>query len=161
MQFEANIGERKNEMVEKMDISNANEEAKRFIDYINREKITALTLPLLCSALMMIEMVIDEFVNMFPMIIGTFIFTSIVHIYVLFKLNVYQINLSNVLSAIINDMTIKELANMTPDQLREKELKMVKLNWRSLIKEYVTIIFSCFICMGVLFISVIVPFILK
>lgn len=142
-------------MIEKMDISNANEETKRFVDYINREKIKALILPLLCSMLMILEMVLNVFVNMFPVIIGTFIFTSIVHIYVLFKLNIYQINLSNILSAISNNMTIKEWANMEENQIIERELKVIKLNWRSLFKEYVIVCFSCFICISVLFFSII------
>lgn len=148
-------------MVEKVNINNTNEEIKRFVDYINSKKITALILSLLCAALMMVEMVINGFVNMFSVIIGSFIFTSIVHIYVLFKLNLYQINLSNILSATSNNMTIKEWENIEMNQIKERELKVIKLHWRSLVKEYAMVSISCFICMGVVFLSVILPFMSK
>lgn len=120
------------------------EEIKRFVDYINSKKITALILSLLCAALMMVDMVINGFGNMFSVIIESFIFTIIVHIYVLFKLNLYQINLSNILSATSNNMTIKEWENIGVNQIKERELKVIKFHWRSLVKEYVMVSISCF-----------------
>lgn len=58
-------------------------------------------------------------------------------------------------------MTIKEWASLTPKQVSEKDLKLAELNWRSLVKDCAIIGLSCFVCVGVLFISVIVPFMLK
>lgn len=142
-------------MAETMDISNADEETKRFIDFINSGKRTALSLPLLCLGIMMVEMVIDGFANIFTLIIGTFIFTSVIHIYVLFCLNLYRTDYSNVLSAINNNMTIKEWENVTPDQVTEKALKVAKLNWRSLVKGYMILGFSYFMCIAILIITII------
>lgn len=142
-------------MAETMDISNADEETKRFIDFINSGKRTALSLPLLCLGIMMVEMVIDGFANIFTLIIGTFIFTSVIHIYVLFCLNLYRTDYSNVLSAINNNMTIKEWENVTPDQVTEKALKVAKLNWRSLVKGYMILGFSYFMCIAILIITMI------
>lgn len=148
-------------MVEKMDVSNADEETKKFIDFIKKEKIRVLILGYLCAVLMVIEAFLNQFMNMVPIIIGTFIFISIVHIYVLVKLDIYKINLSNILSAISNNMTIKEWAHLTPNQVMENDLKVAKLSWRSQVKDFVIIFISCFVCIGVLFISVIAPFTLK
>lgn len=142
-------------MAETMDISNADEETKRFIDFINSGKRTALSLPLLCLGIMMVEMVIDGFANIFTLIIGTFIFTSVIHIYVLFCLNLYRTDYSNVLSAINNNMTIKEWENVTSDQVTEKALKVAKLNWRSLVKGYMILGFSYFMCIAILIITII------
>lgn len=142
-------------MAETMDISNADEETKRFIDFINSGKRTALSLPLLCLGIMMVEMVIDGFANIFTLIIGTFIFSSVIHIYVLFCLNIYRTDYSNVLSAINNNMTIKEWENVTPDQVTGKALKVAKLNWRSLVKGYMILGFSYFMCIAILTITII------
>lgn len=142
-------------MTETMDISNADEETKRFIDFINSGKRTTLSLPLLCLGIMMVEMVIDGFANIFTLIIGTFIFTSVIHIYALFYLNLYRTDYSNVLSAINNNMTIKEWENVTPNQVKEKALKIAKLNWRSLAKGYMILGFSYFMCIAILIITII------
>lgn len=145
-------------MIEKVDISNADEEARQFIHYINKEKYKTFILPYLCTILMLVESVLDLYIHMKPLITITFIFVSIVHAYVLYKLKVYQINLSNILSAIQNGMTLRDWASLTPDQVINNDLKLAKLNWRSLVKEYGLIMFSCCICMSILFVTVIAPY---
>lgn len=148
-------------MINKIDVTNADKDTKRFIAYLDREKSKTTFLAGLCAILMLTEALLSLFVDMVPIIIVTFIFTSIVHVYVLHKLDVYKINLSNILSAVSNNMTAREWANMTPEQIMRKDLKVAKLNWRSLTREYIYIFASCFVCMAVLYIHVLAPLIFK
>lgn len=148
-------------MISKIDVKNSDEETKRFIDFLNRDKRKTIFLVCLCAILMLTEALFSLFMDMVTIIIVTFIFTSIVHIYVLHRLDVYKINLSNILSAVSNNMTIKEWANMKPEQIIKKDLKVAKLNWRSLKAEYTYIFASCFVCMAVLYIHVLMPIFFK
>ena len=45
--------------------------------------------------------------------------------------------------------------------LMKKDLKVAKLNWRSLMPEYTYIFASCFVCMAVLYIHVLMPLFFK
>ena len=148
-------------MISKIDVTNSDEETKRFIDYLNRDKRKTIFLACLCAILMLTEALFSLFMDMVTIIIVTFIFTSIVHVYVLHRLDVYKINLSNILSAVSNKMTMREWANMTPEQVMKKDLKVAKLNWRSLMPEYTYIFASCFVCMAVLYIHVLMPLFFK
>ncbi|WP_394524350.1 hypothetical protein ACF0HT_14265 (plasmid) [Staphylococcus xylosus] len=73
-------------MISKIDVTNSDEETKRFIDFLNRDKRKTIFLACLCAILMLTEALLSLFVDMVPIIIVTFIFTSIVHVYVLHKL---------------------------------------------------------------------------
>lgn len=142
-------------MAERMDISNADKESKKFIDFLNKEKRKLLMLPYLCVLLMVLESIVNMYTNIIPVIIGTFVLTCIVHIYTLVKLDIYKINIGNILSAISNKMTLKEWANIEPNTVIEKNLKIVRISWRSLILEYVIVYVSILICLYILFSTVI------
>lgn len=146
-------------MAERMDISNADKDSKRFVDFLNKEKRKLLMLPYLCVLLMVLESIVNVYTNIISVIIGTFVLTCVVHIYVLVKLDIYKINIGNILSAISNKMTLKEWASMEPNTIIEKKLKIVKVSWRSLILEYVIVYVSVLICLYILFSTVIRPLI--
>ncbi|MFG0934614.1 hypothetical protein ACF91D_28580 [Staphylococcus sp. 231237_7MaSpsaltlick] len=148
-------------MVEKIDVRNASEENKQMIKKISKDKAKLFLLPLLCMVLMTLELALYVVLeaDMFYLIICTFILSSIIQIYVIYKLNVAQILLSHVLTAISNNMTIKEWAHMDKEQAIKKEVKVVKVSWRSFIPEYIMIFISCFVCVGAPFIAVIDKFI--
>ena len=142
-------------MAMKIDVSNTTEEAKQIIDNINKDKLKVMVLPMLCSLLMIIEFTLHVVLNIdiTVLVICTFILSSIVHIYVLYKLNMAQIALSTVITAIHNDLSVKEWVNMDKNKAVEKGIQPVKVKWRSFLSEYIAIYVSCFICISVPFFS--------
>lgn len=144
----------------KIDVSNTTEEAKQIIDNINKDKLKVMVLPMLCSLLMIIEFTLHVVLNIdiTVLVICTFILSSIVHIYVLYKLNMIQIALSTVITAIHNDLSVKEWVNMDKNKAVEQGIQPVKVKWRSFLSEYIAVCFSCFICISVPFFSLVGKF---
>lgn len=147
-------------MAMKIDVSNTTEEAKQIIDNINKDKLKVMVLPMLCSLLMIIEFTLHVVLNIdiTVLVICTFILSSIVHIYVLYKLNMIQIALSTVITAIHNDLSVKEWVNMDKNKAVEQGIQPVKVKWRSFLSEYIAVCFSCFICISVPFFSLVGKF---
>lgn len=139
----------------KADVSNTTEENKRIIANINKEKFKAMVLPMLCSLLMILEFTLHVLLNIdiTVIVICTFILSSIIHIYVFYKLDVALIRLSIVMTAIHNNIRVKEWMDMDRAQSERKGIQVVRVKRQSLLTEYIAVCLSCIICISTPFFS--------
>lgn len=138
------------ERIETKDLSNEN---KRIIDRIERNKKKVFILPLLCMILMFLELLLDVYMNInaFILIIITCVFSAVINIYVLYKLQITKELFSTVLTAQYNKLNVRELYNLEEEQL--ESIIEVKVNWRNFTSEYAMIIISIYLCMLIPFAS--------
>lgn len=138
------------ERIETKDLSNEN---KRIIDRIERNNKKVFILPLLCMILMFLELLLDVYMNInaFILIIITCVFSAVINIYVLYKLQITKELFSTVLTAQYNKLNVRELYNLEEEQL--ESIIGVKVNWRNFISEYAMIIISIYLCMLIPFAS--------
>lgn len=139
------------ERVETKELSNENQQ---LIEKIEKEKKKVFILPLLCMILLFSELLLDVFmdINTFILITITWLFSAVINIYVLYKLQMTKELLSTVLTAHSNKLDVRELYNLEEEQL--ESIKVVKVNWRNFISEYAMIIISIYMCVTILFLSV-------
>lgn len=145
-------------MPQKLYLNQVTDENKGFIKSIEREKAKAFILPFLCMVLLLIELSLSVFleVDTFIIIICTFVLSFLVNTYVLYKLSKTKILLQTVLTANHNEITVRELINT--NEKKFNQLEWVKISWRSFITEYIMVGISCFVCVGIPFVSFISKF---
>jgi len=138
------------ERIETKDLSNENQ---HLIEKIERDKKKVFILPLLCMVLLFSELLLDVFMNIntFILIIITWIFSAVINIYVLYKMQLTKALFSTILTAHHNKLSINELYNI--DEKSHKSFRVIKLSWRNFILEYAMIIISIYMCIAVPFLS--------
>lgn len=136
-----------------MNTDELNNENQQFIKKVEKAKAKTFILPFLCMILMFLELLLDLFMNIntFTLIVITFIFSIVINVYVLYKLQTTKKLLNTVLTAHHNKLSINALYNI--DEERLKSIRIITVSWRSFLTEYVMIAISIYMCVSIPFVS--------
>jgi|SRR5699024_9669147 len=137
----------------KLNTKDLSKEDSNIITNIEKEKHRAFLLPILTMGLMLIEILLDLFMNIntFIIVMITFVFSLVINTYVLYKLTKAKELTSIVLTAHRNNLNVKKLFDLNEDKV--KKLQWVKVSWKTYLLEYFMIVSSAYVCVSIAFIS--------
>lgn len=126
-----------------------NEENSYYTKKVQQEKTKAFVLPFLCMLLLILELSLNLFLNIdtFIVVILTFVLSFLVNTYVIYKLQKTKILLEVIFTAHHNNISVKTLNKMNESDF--KELEGIRVSWRSFKLEWVMVIMSCYVCLGI------------
>lgn len=141
-----------------LDSNQLTDENIRYTNRVQKDKAKAFALPFLCMLLLILELSLNLILNIdtFIIVILTFILSAFVNVYVIYTLQKTKILLEVIFTADHNNVSIKTLKNMNESEFRK--LESVRVSWRSFKIEWLMVVMSCYVCVGVPFASYIINF---
>lgn len=130
-----------------------NDENRYYTNKIQREQAKAFILPMLCMVLLILELSLNLFLNIdtFIIVILTFVLSAFLNVYMIYNLKKTKMLLGVIFTSNNNNISVKEFFEMTEDEIRS--LEVIRVSWKSFKTEWLMIIISCYVCLGVVFAS--------